>query len=136
MVLIILFSGCTYTSITVPGEQDSGSTNIINPSGDQHCIEGSDYFIETTRDVIFDFHSIEVMTAADVEITQGAHGYLTVWGEDNIISLIETEVVDGVLQIKHKQGVCFITHKPVKISLSMEEIKNLFILGSGDIESG
>ena len=135
-LIIFFFFGCTdYTTITVPFSESSNISNIIGPSGGRDCIEGSDYVIETSRDVRYAFHSIEIQTAADVEISQGAQKPLTVSAEDNLIPLIITEVVDGVLIIKHDEGVCFTTHRPIKISLSMEEVKKLTILGSGDFES-
>ncbi|MCP4647161.1 MAG: DUF2807 domain-containing protein [bacterium] len=112
---IILFSGC------------SGMLPI-------DCTLGSGNVVSEIREMPL-FNSIEVRSSVEVHFTQGEHAPITVRAEDNLMEDINTYVSGKTLIIEDKPGTCLGNTKPVKVTVSMEEVEKLSILGSGEITS-
>jgi hypothetical protein len=97
-------------------------------------VVGSGEVVTEERDVS-DFNKISLSGAGDVVIEQTEdEEALTVEAEDNIISRISTEVVDGELQIKNK-GLYFffIPTKSVKYTIKVKDLEKVGIFGSGSV---
>ncbi len=105
----------------------SGCINFNN------CIAGSNNIISENRTIELPFDSIHINGAADVYFTQGEKTPLTIEGDDNLLKEVETSVSGSTLTIENKD--CFFNHNPIKITVSMENVKKLSIAGSGKMES-
>ncbi len=91
------------------------------------CVRGSGQIISEARDVPT-FHSVELQGSANIYIEQATQS-LRIYAEDNIMKVLRTRVIDGVLVIDTDQ--CVKLQKPIDIYLSMEEVKALTLTGSG-----
>ena len=106
-----------------------GCINILS-----ECITGSGSVTTESRSVEA-YDSIELGTAASVEVTQGPQSSIHIVAEDNLMDYIETKVENGVLKIYELNNTCLRSTKPVRITLSTEKIEKLTVLGSGKITS-
>lgn len=78
------------------------------------------------------FTSLKLAISADVYLTQSSTQSFRIEASDKLIELIETEVKNGRLIIKWTKNNVRNNEK-IKIYISMEDIENLTISGSGDI---
>ncbi|MGI9546816.1 MAG: head GIN domain-containing protein [Flavobacteriaceae bacterium] len=85
-----------------------------------------------------DYDDIAVAGWFDVELVAGTEGRLKIKGEENLLEYIKTEVKDGKLIIKVRNGVNL---KPsswgkdggIYVTVPVEEISSVSLSGSGDI---
>lgn len=98
------------------------------------CTTGSGNVVAENR-TVGSFDSIELATEASLTFTQDTAGPLNIKAEDNLINNIETSVENGVLKIYDKNTACLRTTKPIRITVSSDEIRKLSVLGSGKITS-
>lgn len=89
--------------------------------------------MKTEERSVGEFHSVESNGFMDVYVTQGSTGPVRIEGDDNLLQYITTEVSNGVLEIGMKEG-SYTTNSDMKIYVSMSDIKNLTIAGSGSIQ--
>ncbi|MBD3867563.1 MAG: DUF2807 domain-containing protein [Acidobacteria bacterium] len=78
-----------------------------------------------------DFHGVSLMGSPDVTITVGGPTSLSVEAEDNILPLLTTEVVNGILEIGSEKS--FSTRKGIHVTLTVPELRSVAVIGSGDI---
>jgi len=78
------------------------------------------------------FTSISTEGAFDIEVVCQKPASLEVEADDNILSLVSTEVSNNVLQLRPKQN--FRVSEPVKIRIAMPDIEELSTTGAGDIQ--
>jgi len=78
-----------------------------------------------------DFHGVSLMGSPDVTITVGGAPSMSVEAEDNILPLITTEVVDGILEIGSEKS--FSSRKGIHVTLTVPELSSVMVQGSGDI---
>ena len=97
-----------------------------------NCVPASGNVISETRE-IGPFDSIKVIGSADVFFSQGEASPLNIEGDDNVVAEVDTYLVGNTLVIESKE--CFTNHQPVKVSVSMKDIKSLQISGSSNMES-
>jgi len=118
MVLaVLLLVGCTSTVIDVP---------VSN------CLAGSGNV--TDKNIGFnEFKSIELSFPANLYLTQGNRQRIRVEMEDNILEDMEIDVFNDVLIIKHKDYTCYANTEPINIYVTMEQIQELSVVGSGSI---
>lgn len=97
------------------------------------AVKGSGNLVRVSRNVS-SFDSIDLRSAADIVIRQGARS-ITLEGDDNILPLVTTEVVNGELQVNHKtdrkRSLC--PTKKVVVTLSTPSLDRLKLSGAGDI---
>jgi len=105
------------------------STFLIG-CGYMRCIHGSGRVISDTRDVA-EFSSISVGGSANLYITQGPTQSLRIEAEDNILPYLRTKVKGRTLEIENKR--CIQNHRPINIYATMQDVRELEILGSGKI---
>ena len=69
-------------------------------------------------------------------VIEKSTGYeLTIHGEDNIISEVETIVVNGILRVKYLRSNVQLTHGKITVKVKVPAISQLFMKGSGEINS-
>ena len=95
-------------------------------------ISGSGNFINQER-IIGNFSGIESNGSFDVVILESTTPSLSVFGEDNIISELETIVENGTLKVRFKKNVN-VRHSDVTITASTPTLKYLALSGSGTIK--
>ena len=95
-------------------------------------VTGSGNVISENRTAT-DFSQISLEGSAEVNVTFGNVESVNISGEDNIISLIETNVVNHKLIIKTKPLMTYSATKPVVINITMKTLEGLSLSGSGNI---
>lgn len=81
------------------------------------------------------FTGIELAVPADLFLTQGEGYSLTIEADKDILDIIETEVRGTNLRIKTERGLWNWRNAKIKIYITMPEVENLSISGSGDIKA-
>src|SRR5207237_7014062 len=96
---------------------------------------GSGQIATETRNV-GSFQAIELRGSMKLVVQQAAKESVELRGDDNLLPLIETAVVDhaGVptLQIDTKRGTSFSTRNPMVVTVSVATLASLSLTGSGD----
>jgi len=96
------------------------------------CVFGSENVESETR-TVDTFHSAELRGWGNLYVTQDGESEIRIEAEDNILPLLQTSVTDGVLVIEQERFKCIIPREPVNVYVSMEEVKQLSLSGSGKI---
>jgi hypothetical protein len=94
------------------------------------CVHGSGRVISETRNVA-EFRGISVGGSANLYITQGPAQSLRIEAEDNILPILRTKVEGSTLVIENNR--CIQNHRPINIYATMQDVRELEILGSGKI---
>lgn len=76
---------------------------------------------------------IDMSGSIDVELIQGNEFKVEVSADENLQNYIITKVQDGELHIHYKSGVNISTDNPVKVYVTMNELKSIEASGSGDV---
>ncbi len=97
---------------------------------------GSGNLISETREISY-FDKVELKYIGNIYVTQGETNTLRIEAEDNILSLLSTEVVDNELVINKERYTLtwIIKNKPINIYVTMKDVNELVVLGSGNIIS-
>jgi hypothetical protein len=95
-------------------------------------IHGDGKVIRETR-VVPTFDAIDLSGAWDVTLKQGANQELTIETDDNIMPLVRTEVVNGVLRIDIKKPVGHTTK--MALYITVKDLKNIDASGAVDIHT-
>ena len=106
----------------------------INPKSFQ-LIEPSDTLITEERQVS-GFSGIDFSTFGEVILTQGESKSLTIRGSDNIVPLVETSVVDGILDISMKDGINITGldgKNMLTFTITVKDLTSLKISGAGNV---
>jgi hypothetical protein len=104
--ILIAFLGATASSCLFMGPSVKGDGNIK----------------EETRKV-GDFHGISVTSGMNVQILQGETSSVKVIADENLHEIIETEVEDGILEIRARANIWMAKEKKVVITASnLDEI--------------
>jgi len=85
-----------------------------------------------------DYNAITVGGWFNVQIVDGNEGRITLEGEENLLEHIKTEVKNGKLIVKIKNGINLKPsswHKGIKVTIPVESINSISLSGSGDIVS-
>jgi len=95
------------------------------------CIEGDGNLVTQELD-ISGFDGIKLRTAATLTITQDPEYRVEVTGERNVIRQLDLTVRRGVWYIEFED--CVRRHSRLQIAVTMPEIRELTLSGSGSIE--
>ena len=87
---------------------------------------------EEEKREVSDFDKVSLAIPADMEISQGSVESLILSGSKSDLEKIVTKVENGNLKIYKKKGTSNLGD--VKIALSIKELKDLSIAGSGDVK--
>jgi len=94
------------------------------------CVEGSGDVLEETRDVS-GFYGISNTTSFDVYVTQSDSFSVMVRAEESLLPFIETDRSGGALVVRTSDYTCIRTNKPVEVFVTLPEIEELSLTGSG-----
>lgn len=97
-------------------------------------IRGSGDLITETRQVN-NFDRITLDGSGEVIITQGGSESLTIETDDNVMEHVKAEVEGGMLKLGFKEGVNLISPSRLIFYVGVDDLTELAISGSGDIES-
>ena len=95
------------------------------------CTLGSGDIITESRDV-GGFDEIVLMTSGDVDIEVTGTETLEIEADDNIMSLLTSEVVNGKLELGSSGS--FATTRGITYKITARELAGVTLSGSGDIE--
>lgn len=98
------------------------------------CIEGRGDFYDEYRDVS-NFLSVSNTTSFDVYVAQADTFSVVVNAQENLLPIIETERIGNTLIIKTRDFSC-IRNSGVEVYVSMPEIEELSVTGSGMLSCG
>lgn len=94
------------------------------------CIVGSGNVV--SKDFTVDeFQGVDLAVHGDLYLTQDEQQTLRIEAEDNLLEILQVNVENGKLSINSEQ--CYTNTKPVNIYVSMKDIGDLSISGSGKI---
>ena len=95
-----------------------------------NSVIGNGNVITETRSVA-DFHSIKSSGSIDVEIRPAETYSVEVQNDENLVKYIETEVNNGVLDVRYKNGIY--TNDHAKIFINAPTLNEISSSGSADI---
>ena len=100
-------------------------------------IEGNGKYVTVNREVE-QYNQISISGFFDVNLVAGTEGRLILYGEENLLEYLITEVENGILKVKVKKGVCLKLSswkkgKGISVTVPFEDIDALSLAGSGDI---
>lgn len=95
-------------------------------------VKGSKNYI--TKEVSVDnFNAIKLLGSANITYQQAPRTHVEIYGSDNIVPLLETNVDGGTLTIKFKKNTNIINSGKLEIKISSPDLNKLTINGSGDV---
>jgi hypothetical protein len=97
-------------------------------------IRGSGIVVEEER-TVRDFNSVTIRSFGNLIIEFGDEESLRIEAEDNLMEYIETDVRGDTLVFSTKNGYNLKPSEPVRYYLTMVELEEILIYGSGDIEA-
>ena len=91
--------------------------------------------VTTVKRSVGDYDGIKCAGFMDFKLVKGTEGNLTLEGESNLLDYIITEVKDGVLKVRVKQGKNLKPSKnsPIIITIPYESVNSVSLSGSGDV---
>lgn len=117
-IIALTFGGCNTTTNT--GSSETVGSGVLN----------------TETRTITEFASIELATSGVLEITQGDQVALTIEAEDNLLSLLTSEVKEKRLTLGTTPNVSFRPTKAITYRLSVIALEQITISGSGAVKIG
>ena len=82
-----------------------------------------------------DYDKIKLIGSFDLKLVKGTEGDIRVEAEDNLQEIVKIETEGNTLVIRTKDNVSFSTKKGFLITVPFEEISEINITGSGDVET-
>ncbi len=92
--------------------------------------------IKTETRQVSGITAVELDTSGDLSVSQGDVESLTIETDDNILPLLTSDVIDGVLKLATKPGSGLTPSKSIKYTLMVKNIASLIDNGSGTITAG
>jgi hypothetical protein len=96
------------------------------------CIQGYGPVLVETRD-LQGFTAVSNTGSFDVRITQSDSFLVEVEAQENLLSVLVTEVSGSTLIIKTKSGTCINSNVPVTVYVSLPSLESIDLSGSGKI---
>lgn len=118
-------------SLMIAGVQFGNAQTIFG----NKKIQGNGKVISVQRSVN-DYEQIQVYGSLDVDLTLGREGLIEIEAEENLIEYISTDVEGDKLILRTQKGYNIrpSVRKRIKLTVPIEHINEIEILGSGDIE--
>ncbi len=107
---------------------------LIATACNTRFIRGSGDVVSETREVS-GFDGISLSGSGEVIVTQNGNQSLTIETDENVVEQIEARVENGELKIGVKSGFSILSTTRLIFYVEVDELKNVTISGSGDIES-
>ena len=100
-------------------------------------IKGNGKMVTEERNV-GSYDEVSVSGWFDVELTAGKEGRLTLYGEENLLEYLETEVKNGNLHIRPRRGYNLQSSSwksgGIRITVPVEDLRAVTMSGSGDVK--
>ena len=109
-------------NIVIDGQVVSGNTNTIKGSGNKKSIDKK----------IAAFEQIISNSALDIVYQQSGKSRIEITGDDNIITLVQAEVNNGVLTLDVKKS--YSSTMPLVVRLQSASLNALTVAGSSDVK--
>jgi hypothetical protein len=97
-------------------------------------VRGSGNIVEEGREVS-GFTGVALAGIGELTIEVGERESLRIEAEDNLMTYLETEVRNGMLEIGVQDGVNLNSTRPVRFYLTVKELDTIVLSGSGDIKA-
>jgi hypothetical protein len=91
--------------------------------------------VKTESRSVANFAAVDLKCVGKVVITQSGKEALSVTAEDNLLPLLQTQVVDGTLQIDLASGVDLKPTKSIEFDIDVKKLTNLTVSGAGSIQA-
>ena len=101
---------------------------------DRFWVRGEGPSVTNTR-TVSSFNGVTLSMDANVEIFYDSVCRLEITGQQNILNLITTDVVNGVLEVDLKRHTTLGKHETVTVKLHLPSLSSIAISGSGNITS-
>lgn len=108
------------------------SITVALTSCNKDVITGSGNTVTETR-IPAPFHGVETHYDISANITYGATQDVKVTGYQNLLSILEAEVVNGVLRIKFPNRYSRVRNNNVVVNITLPALSRIGIYGSGNI---
>ncbi len=108
---------------------------IIDAGLNSEHIRGSGKVIQEKRDVS-GFDGVKLASTGEMDLRQGDRESLTIEAEDNLLPKIITAVEGGTLVIRTERGVSLSPTVTIHYSVTVKNLANLELSGSGKISAG
>ena len=98
-------------------------------------VHGSGHIITENREVS-GFHAVKLSALGDLTISQGDKESLTGQADDNLMNMIRTEVVNGVLEISFDNNTWtsyYLSGESIKFDLTVVNLDSISFAGAGKI---
>jgi hypothetical protein len=117
-LLAFVLSGCDAIEESLNAERIRGSGRVVQ---EKRSVSG--------------VTEVRLATVGELNVQQGSTESLTVEAEDNLISRIRTDMEGGTLVIRVDRGVSISPTAPVRYDLTVRELRELELSGSGKIHA-
>jgi len=101
------------------------------PTNGTNCLIGEGVVVMQSRTITDPFTEIKSSIFADILVTQGAQEDILLEGQQNILDQINTEVVNGELQLELDR--CINIAQTVRVHITIPDIESLELAGVGDV---
>jgi hypothetical protein len=91
--------------------------------------------ITTITRTTSDYNGLQAAGPMDFRLVPGAEGSITIKGDANLMEYIVTEIKNGDLVVKVKNGINLKPSQTIVVTVPYETIDNVSLAGSGDIEN-
>lgn len=103
-------------------------------AGSGGMVSGSGNAVDDVR-VLSGFSALVLRAPVDVVLKAGDTERVTLHGDDNLLPLIETQVVNGRLEINTRRRAWFSLRRPLKATVEFKRIDAIHIAGAGDVRA-
>jgi hypothetical protein len=108
------------------------SISISSKGGEQLNGSGN---VTTEARTVAPFNAINVKSAIDVAIRQTGKSAVEVRGDDNLVPLVTTEVINGMLVVSTKEKSWFRSKNKIVVNVDVADLNAVLISGSGDVSA-
>jgi hypothetical protein len=118
----------------------AGLLLIAGACEDDHFIDSPNYTIHGSGDLISEprrlpqFNSLEINTAAEVQLSRGGNQQVIVTVDDNVMEYITTRVYDGMLQVSSRSNVS-ISDFSLSLHITIPELAGVAVNGVATVIS-
>jgi hypothetical protein len=131
----LLITLATYAGLFASGLLPlAAAAQISMTFGAGPTVDGSGNVIDQPR-AVGPFRGLVVSGPIDVRLKAGDAERVVVHADDNIVPLIETQVVDGRLEVGVRSGTSFRTRSRMYADVTFRELSSVLIKGSGDVRA-
>lgn len=128
---LVLLSSCLAKTTVIQAGTASVGQIVIDDAGQQDLVRGSGRRGSVERELP-PFERIVIRVAATVRVATGAAPSVTLQGDDNLLSLLETRVHEDVLYLETERS--FAPQLPLTIALTTPSLRTLEQWASGEVE--